>query len=87
MQSSKTKTKKKWVFYGRWALIPTIVGILIVAFVIVTGGKYATWTLWIAIPLLMIGLGYIFIINAIASLIAVGRTGEPDEQQEKDADP
>jgi len=87
MQSAKSKTKKKWVFYGRWALVPAIIGILIVAFVIVTGGKYATWTLWIAVPLLMIGLGYIFIINAIASLIAVGRTGEPDEQQEKGTNP
>jgi hypothetical protein len=87
MQPTGPKTKKKWVFYGRWALIPSIIGILIVAFVIVTEGKYATWTLWIAVPLMMIGLGYIFIINAIASLIAVGRVEEPDEQQEKDANP
>ena len=83
MQSAEPKTKKEWVFYGRWALVPTIIGIAILAFVIVTEGKYATWTMWIAVPLLMIGLGYIFIINAIASLVAIDRAGESEEQDEK----
>jgi nicotinamide riboside transporter PnuC len=74
--------KKEWVFYGRWALIPAVVGISIVAFVIVTEGAYATWTLWIAIPMIMIGLGYIFIVNAIASLISVGQSDDQSEGEE-----
>jgi amino acid transporter len=77
--------KKKWVFYGRWALIPTIIGVLILTFVIFTGERYA-WTLWIALPLLMIGLGYIFVINAIASLIAIGKSGDESESEEEKRD-
>jgi len=79
--------KKGWVLHGRWALIPTVIGIVIVAFVMVTNAEYATWTLWIAVPLLMIGLGYLFIINAIASLISIGHSEDEAEGEEgkKDA--
>ena len=56
---------RKWYSGGLWALVFAAVGILIIAFMIATGAKYATWLLWIAIPLLMISLGYFFVVNAI----------------------
>ena len=45
--------------------MPAITGMLIVAFVIVTRGEYGAWLLWIAIPMLMLGLGYFFVANAV----------------------
>jgi len=82
--SSADAPKKKWVFYGKWALSPTIVGIGVLIFVILTGEKYA-WTLWIGLPMLMVGLGYIFIINAIAAVISIGSSdGESDGEQGKE---
>ncbi len=48
----------------RFGLVPAVFGALIVAFVVATQGAYA-WLLWIAVPLLMIGLGYLYIISAL----------------------
>jgi len=76
------QVKKKWVFYGRQGLVPTIMGISILVFVIVTGERYA-WTMWIAVPMMMGGLGYIFIVNAIASFIAISHSGDPPESDEE----
>ncbi len=85
MSLAGTRAKKKWVFYGKWALSPTIVGAAILTFEVVTGAKYAPWLLWFAVPLLMIGLGYIFIINAIAAIITVGEVGESEERNGEEA--
>ncbi len=74
------------MFYGKWALSPTIIGVAILTFEVVTGAKYAPWLLWFAIPLLMIGLGYIFIINAIAAIISVGKVGESNDSDEKEVE-
>lgn len=60
---------RKWYSAGRWALVFAAVGILIIAFIIATGAEYATWLLWIAIPLMMISLGYFFVVNAIKYFI------------------
>jgi|GEM_PF-1700393 len=80
--SPERPPKRPWVFYGRWALIPTAIGIGILTFVIVAGDAFA-WTLWIGLPLIMVGLGYIFVINTIAALIAIGRSDEEEERGEE----
>ena len=42
-----------------------LTGIAIVVFVAATEGKYYSWLLWLAIPYLMISLGYAFLVHAI----------------------
>ncbi len=50
-------------------MILALIGVLIVIFVAVTGGEYGAWLLWIAVPLLMISLGYFYLVNAIKYFI------------------
>ncbi len=70
MQSGSGQGKAPWYVRWRFGLSPVIVGVLILVFVILTGDRYA-WTLWLAVPILMIGLGYIFIIAAIESFWSI----------------
>jgi len=65
VQLNLSKAGPSWYVRDRWGLVPTITGILIVAFVAATRGEYAAWLLWIAIPMLMIGLGYFVVVNAV----------------------
>jgi hypothetical protein len=86
MQSNKPEAKRKWNVRGRWAFIPAIVGILIVSFVAATRGAYGAWMLWIAVPLLMISLGYIYLVNALAGITAIDAHNQLlREQEEKDS--
>lgn len=82
MQSDKPEAKRKWNVRGRRAFIPAIAGILIVSFVAATGGTYGAWMLWIAVPLLMISLGYIYLINALAGIIAIDAHNQQLREQE-----
>jgi len=66
MQSDGSSTARKWYSNGRWALALAVVGILMIAIVAVTRGEHGAWTLWFAIPMLMISLGYFFVVNAVA---------------------
>jgi len=66
MQSNEERAPKKWYVRGRWALLLTVIGALLLSFVIVTRGEYATWLMWFAIPFLMIGLAYFFVVNWLA---------------------
>jgi len=65
MQQGPQRHMVNWFVRNRWALVPTITGMAIVAFVILTGGEHGAWLLWIAIPMLILGLGYFFLINAV----------------------
>lgn len=69
MRSGKSEATRKWIAHVRFALVPAIVGGLIVAFVAVTGGEYGAWLLWIAVPLLMISLGYFYLVSALPVLL------------------
>lgn len=70
MQLGPSNAEPRWYVRNRWGLVPTITGILIVSFVAATRGEYGAWLLWIAIPMLMIGLGYFFVINAVRYFIS-----------------
>ncbi len=72
----------KWYVRWRWGLVPAVFGVVILLFVIVTGFSHV-WTLWIAVPLLMIGLGYLFVVNAIESLWAIERRVQQDREDKK----
>jgi amino acid transporter len=73
-----SEAARKWYSKGRWALLLAMVGALIVAFVIVTGATCATWLLWIAVPLLMIGLGYIYLRHALPVFLDSGSDHESE---------
>jgi hypothetical protein len=83
MQSDKPEAKRKWEVRGRGAFIPAIAGILIVSFVAATEGAYGAWMLWIAVPMLMISLGYIYLINALAGITAIDTHNELLREQEE----
>jgi hypothetical protein len=68
---------------ARGAFIPAIAGILIVSFVAATEGAYGAWMLWIAVPMLMISLGYIYLINALAGITAIDTHNELLREQEE----
>ena len=84
MQSSNVETGKRWYSRGRLAIVLALVGVLIISFVALTGGEYGVWTLWIAIPLLMASLGYLFLANAIPVFLSYDADLQSkNEQQEK----
>ena len=84
MQSENPEAKKKWYSRGRWAIVFSLIGVLIIVFVAATGGEYGAWTMWIAVPLLMLGLGYLFVINAIPVFLSYDAAVQTEsEEQEK----
>lgn len=46
-------------------MVLAAIGVLMIAFVVATEGEHGAWSLWIAIPVLMASLGYLFLVNAI----------------------
>ena len=83
MQSEKPAPKSRWYVRLRWGLSPLVIGVLLLCFVIFTGEAYA-WTLWIAVPFIMIGLGYIFVVSAVESIWSIERhIQEIKEEEEK----
>lgn len=70
MQSGSSKAEPRWFVRNRWGLVPTITGILIVSLVAATRGEYGAWLLWIAVPLLMIGLGYFLVVNVVRYFVS-----------------
>ena len=78
MNSNSRKAKKKWYANGRWAFVLALIGILMLAFVILTQGNRAAWIMWIALPLLMVSLGYLFLVNAVKAV-----WGGDDHEQER----
>lgn len=85
MRSDQQTVKRNWYSRGRWALILVSVGVLMVAFVAATRGEHAAWILWIAVPLLMFSLGYLYIVNAVATVWGVSANRQEEvETKEKD---
>lgn len=84
MQSDKPEAKRKWNVRGRWAFITAVAGIVIVSFVAATRGTYGAWMLWIAVPLLMISLGYIYVIYALAGITAIDAHNQLLREQEEE---
>lgn len=63
-------------------------GIAILAFVAATEGKYYSWLLWLAIPYLMISLGYAFLVYAVPVYLNFiedeqPKTESPEEKREQ----
>lgn len=65
MRSGRSLLPKKWHTEDIYAMAFLLAGLAIVLFVAATGLKYATWTLWIAVPMIMFSLAYIFLVSAL----------------------
>jgi len=81
MKSDEVSKEPKWYDKHRWAISAAIVGMLMVSIVIATGGEHGAWTLWIAIPLLMFSLGYLFLVNAIPVFINLFSDDNSEQEQ------
>jgi len=84
MQSDQSESTRKWYAQGRWALVLALIGILIVFFVAATRGEYGAWLLWIAVPSLMISLGYFYLVNAIKYFIRGSANNQSEREQEEE---
>lgn len=65
MRSRKPWFSRKWYVEDIHALAFLLLGLAVVLFVAVTGGEYFTWTLWIAVPMIMLSLAYLFLVSAL----------------------
>jgi len=84
MQSDQSEATRKWYSKGRWALVLALIGVMIVSFVAATRGEYGAWMLWIAVPLLMISLGYFYLVNAIKYFIRGSANHQSEREQEEE---
>lgn len=73
MRSNKSEAIRKRIVHERFALVPAVVGGIIVTFVAATRGGYGAWILWIAVPLLMISLGYFYMVHALPVFLDKGK--------------
>ncbi len=84
MIQGKPERKSRWYVRWRFGLVPLVFGIVILIVVVITGDRLS-WMLWIALPLLMIGLGYLFLVNIFESMwVFEKRIQEEKEKLEKD---
>jgi len=65
MRPGEAWFSRRWYTGDVCALAVLLLGLMIVLFVAVTGGEYAVWTLWVAVPMLMFSLGYLFLVSAL----------------------
>ena len=65
-------------------MVLAFVGGAILSFVVVTRGTYGAWMMWIAVPFLMISLGYFYLVNALPVFMGESANHQSEtEQQEK----
>lgn len=79
MRSGKPWLPKKWHKGDLYALAFLLLGLVMVLSVAATGLRYATWTLWIAVPMIMFSLAYIFLVSALPIFLGPRSGGEPGE--------
>lgn len=65
---------------GLWAWILGTAGVLIIAFVAITGGRYGAWLLWLAIPYLLLSFVYAIIVYALPEFMYVVEESQPEQQ-------
>ena len=79
MQSHRPESARKWIVQMRFGLVPAMVGGVVVAFVATRGADDA-WLLWFAVPLLMIGLGYLYVVSALPIFLNEGANHQSDRE-------
>lgn len=63
-----------------------LLGLVIVLCVVVTGGEYVAWTLWIAVPMLMFSLAYLFLVSALPIFLGPRSGSDSGEEQPLEKD-
>lgn len=86
MRSGKPWFPKKWYTGDLCALAFLLLGLAMVLSLVATGLKYATWTLWIAVPMIMFSLAYLFIVSALPIFLGPRSSGEPGEGETTEED-
>jgi len=81
MRPDKPHLSKEWRSGEILALVFLFLGLANVLFVAATNGEQAVWTLWIAVPMIMFGLLYILLVNALPLFFGQTRSDEPEEER------
>ncbi len=85
MPSDKPLFPRHWHKGDVLALAFLLLGLLIVLSVVATGLEYATWTLWIAVPMMMFSLAYLFLVSALTMFLGPrSGAGPKDERPAED---
>jgi amino acid transporter len=84
MSPDKPRIPRRWRAGDVWALAFLLLGLVIVLFVAATEGKYLVWTLWIAVPMLMFSLAYLFLVSALPIFLGPRSGAEPESEQPRD---
>jgi len=79
MRSNEPWFSRRWHTEDVAALAVLLLGLVIVLFVAATGGEYAVWTLWAAVPMIMFSLGYLFLVSALPIFLGPRSGGRPPE--------
>ena len=86
MRSGTPWFPKKWHKGDIYAMASLLMGLAIVLFLAATGLEYATWTLWIAVPMIMFSLAYIFLVSALPIFLGPRSGGDPKEGETTEED-
>lgn len=84
MGAEKRRPFKKWYAGEIWALAFLLLGLVVVLFVAATEGEHIVWILWIAVPMLMFSLAYLFLVNAIPIFLGPRSGTEPESEKPPD---
>jgi len=72
---------RRWDPWTLWALVFFLIGLAIVVFEAVTGGRYVAWALWFAVPVLMFSLAYFFLISALPIFLGPRHSEDSEEDR------
>lgn len=86
MSSDGPHARRRWRKGDLWAVAFLLVGFSIALFMAATGGAYFAWILWIAVPMLMFSLAYLFLVSALPIFLGP-RSGEEAEGEEPRDEP
>lgn len=86
MRPRKPWFSRKWYAEDVYALAFLLLGLAIVLFVAITEGEYLTWTLWIAVPMIMLSLAYLFLVSALPIFLGPREGDAPNEEQPPEKD-
>lgn len=79
MRPSEPWFSRRWYTGDVVALAALLLGLVTVLFVAATGGEYAVWTLWAAVPMIMFSLGYLFLVSALPIFLGPRSGSRPPE--------
>lgn len=86
MPSRKPWMSRRWYKGDVYALLFLLLGLVDILIVLTTEGEYATWALWIAVPMVMFSLAYIFLVSALPIFLGPRSKDSPPEETPREED-